>query len=114
MHVVARWAALPDPPLELCIEAAALCGELLGSGEPLNQDVGVQLVAATLRRWGGYIAGALSTAFARQVGGVGVGCCSGDKRCLGLSCWLLLQGVVDRHSLASKVQRRRMQNLPLH
>ncbi|GAB4820021.1 hypothetical protein N2152v2_007067 [Parachlorella kessleri] len=50
MQVVSKWAALPDPPLELCIEAAALCENLLSSSEAVNQDTGLQMVSRMLRR----------------------------------------------------------------
>jgi hypothetical protein len=67
MHVVAKWATLPDPPLDLCIEAAAVCDSLLSSAEPLYQDIGLQMVGCIFQRWGAFIRDALDTQFARQV-----------------------------------------------
>lgn len=68
MAVVEVWAALADPPLELCGEALSLCGALLASPEPAHQDAAVGMVERTLRRWGPYMRDTLDPRVGRQVG----------------------------------------------
>lgn len=41
--------------LELCSEAALLTGQLLGSASSWHQQAALQLLDATLGRWGSYV-----------------------------------------------------------
>ena len=76
MAVVAKWAALPDPPLDLCAEAAALCGALLAAPDSAAQDAGLQMVRSVLQRWGGYMQDTLDPRVVRTVRGLaGWGAC---------------------------------------